>query len=118
MKIDCDKGMILALLRNWHPNRLLPQGVRLATLRPQLLKKQNYVCPPAICIKPQEQLKDDGKETHIDHIETVEDFIGKILRGELTFDGAYSQLWADSNVRAVHRECNYARNKKSVVAAD
>jgi hypothetical protein len=36
----------------------------------------------------------------------------KVVNGELTFDDAYRLLWADGNVRAVHRGCNYGRNKK------
>lgn len=104
MLIDCDEGMVLALLRNWHPNRLQPQGVRLSVLRPKLIKNQQGVC--LICHQP---LEDDGKATHVDHIATVKDFLNKVLRHDLTFDDAYRQLWANSNVRAICRSCNYAR---------
>ena len=108
MMIDCDKNMIVHLLRNWHPNRLRPQGFRLAIERPRLVTKQNYVCP--LC---PDALVDDGKSTHIDHVVTVKDFADRILQGELAFDDAYRQLWEDSNLRATHRGCNYARNKKT-----
>jgi hypothetical protein len=105
MIIDCDKNMIVHLLRNWHPNRLRPQGFRLANERPRLIKMQNSVCP--LCPK---SLGNDGKVTHIDHVVTVKAFADKVLQGELTFDEAYRQLWEDSNLRAVHRGCNYDRN--------
>lgn len=108
MLIDCDKNMIVHLLRNWHPNRLQQQGVRLAALRPRLITLQKGVCP--LCPERPEPLVNDGKVTHIDHIVTVKEFTVKVLQGELTFDDAYRQLWEDSNLRAVHRECNYDRN--------
>jgi 5-methylcytosine-specific restriction endonuclease McrA len=103
--IDCDKNMIVHLLRNWHPNRLRLQGVRLATERPRLITLQNGICP--LCPLP---LVNDGKVTHIDHIVTVKEFAVKVLQRELTFDDAYRQLWEDSNLRAVHHRCNYDRN--------
>jgi hypothetical protein len=103
--IDCDKNMIVHLLRNWHPHRLRPQGFRLADERPRLLTMQNGICP--LCPK---SLVDDGKVTHIDHVVTVKAFADKVVQGELTFDEAYRQLWEDSNLRAVHRGCNYDRN--------
>lgn len=62
-------------------------------------------CP--LCGEP---LLDDGTVTHIDHTVTVKAFADKVFQGELTFDEAYQQLWDDSNLRAVHRKCNYARN--------
>ena len=108
MLIDCDKNMIVHLLRNWHPNRLRPQGVRLAKERPRLITLQNGVCP--LCPERPEPLVNDGKVTHIDHIVTVKEFSVKVLQGELAFDDAYRQLWEDSNLRAVHRKCNYDRN--------
>ncbi len=40
MMIDCDKNMIVHLLRNWRPNRLRPQGFRLANERPRLITLQ------------------------------------------------------------------------------
>ena len=98
--------MIIHLLRNWHPNRLRPQGVRLATERPRLIAKQHGACP--LCLEP---LVDDGKQTHIDHNVTVKVFAERIQQREMTFDEAYRTLWDDSNLRAVHRSCNYARNK-------
>jgi hypothetical protein len=107
MMIDCDKNMIIHLLRNWHPNRLRPQGFRLAQERPRLMRMQNGICP--LC---PESLVDDGKVTHIDHVVTVKVFADKVLQGDLTFDEAYCQLWQDSNLRACHRGCNYDRNKK------
>ena len=106
MTVDCDKNMIVHLLRNWHPNRLRPQGFMCRTERPRLMKIQRGMCP--LCLK---SLANDGKATHIDHIITVKAFAAKVLNGELTFDEAYLQLWQDSNLRASHRECNYARNK-------
>ena len=109
MMIDCDKGMILALLRNWHPNRLQPQGVRLASLRPQLIERQNGLCK--LCDVP---LSNDGKATHIDHVESVKELLDEILRGKLAFDDAYRRLWADTNLRALCRLCNYARKNKSI----
>ena len=112
MMIDCDKNMIVHLLRNWHPNRLRPQGFRLAYERPRLITMQDGVCP--LCSK---SLINDGKVTHIDHVVTVKVFADKVLRGELTFDEAYRQMWKDSNLRASHRGCNYARNKKGVIAS-
>jgi 5-methylcytosine-specific restriction endonuclease McrA len=107
MMVDCDENMIVHLLRNWHPNRLQPQGVRLASLRPALLKRQNNICP--VC---QKELKNDGNDTHVDHFVTVKDFLAKVLHSELTFDDAYRQLWADSNLRAICRLCNYGRRKE------
>lgn len=104
MMIDCDKNMIVHLLRNWRPNRLRPQGFRLAHERPRLIAMQNGVCP--LCPEP---LTDDGKATHVDHLVTIKTFADRVLRGELTFDDAYRRLWDDSNVRATHRGCNYAR---------
>lgn len=104
MMIDCDKNMIVHLLRNWRPNRLRPQGFRLAHERPRLIAMQNGVCP--LCAEP---LIDEGKATHIDHVVTIKAFAERVLRGELTFDDAYRRLWGDSNLRATHRGCNYAR---------
>jgi hypothetical protein len=66
---------------------------------------QNGACP--LC---PESLVNEGKITHIDHVLTVKAFADKVLQGELTFDEAYRQLWNDSNLRAVHRRCNYHRN--------
>jgi hypothetical protein len=103
MMIDCDKNMIVHLLRNWRPNRLRPQGFRLAYERPRLIAAQKDICP--LC---SQQLIDDGQLTHIDHRETVEEFADKVLHG-MDFDEAYCRLWGDSNLRATHRECNYAR---------
>jgi hypothetical protein len=103
--VDCDKNMIVHLLRNWHPNRLRPQGFRLANERPRLMTMQNGICPRC----PKSPVN-DGKVTHIDHVVTVRVFADKVLQGELTFDEAYRQLWEDSNLRAVHRGCNYGRN--------
>jgi 5-methylcytosine-specific restriction endonuclease McrA len=108
MMIDCDKNMIVHLLRNWRPNRLRPQGFRLAHERPRLIAMQNGVCP--LCPEP---LTNSGKVTHIDHAVTIKVFADRVLRGELTFDDAYRQLWEDSNLRAAHRGCNYARNFQS-----
>lgn len=110
MLIDCDENMIVHLLRNWHPNRLRPQGFRLAYERPRLITTQNNACP--LCCGSLGPLTNNGKATHIDHIVTVKVFADKVLRGELTFDDAYHQLWEDSNLRATHRGCNYARNSK------
>jgi len=103
--IDCDKNMIVHLLRNWHSNRLRPEGVRLENLRPRLMEIQNNVCP--YCPEP---LVDDGKVTHIHHDVTVQVFADKVFDGEMTFDEAYRQLWEDSNLRAVHTRCNYDQN--------
>jgi 5-methylcytosine-specific restriction endonuclease McrA len=105
MMIECDKNMIVQLLRNWRPNRLRPQGFRLADERPRLMKLQNGVCP--FCPEP---LLNNGKDTHIDHAVTVNEFAVRVLEGALTFDQAYCQLWHDSNLRAAHRSCNYRRN--------
>src|SRR5258708_27290558 len=102
MMIECDKNMIVALLRNWRPNRLRPQGFRLSRDRPRLIAMQEGICP--LC---PEGLTDDGKSTHIDHIVTVKVFADKVFHGELTFDDAYRQLWDNSNLRAAHRGCNY-----------
>jgi hypothetical protein len=109
MMIDCDKNMIVHLLRNWRPNRLRPQGVRLATLRPRLITMQNGICPLHSESCPKSPLVNDGKVTQIDHVVTVKAFADKVLQGELTFDEAYRQLWEDSNLRAVHHGCNYDR---------
>ena len=103
--VECDRNMIVCLLRNWRPNRLLPKGYRLSRDRPLLIAKQNGVCP--LCAEP---LANDGNATHIDHERTVQEFAEKVLNRVLTFDEAYSQLWHDSNLRATHRGCNYARN--------
>lgn len=105
MMIECDKNMIVHLLRNWRPNRLRPQGFRLSNERPRLITKQDGKC--LLC---NETLVNDGKVTHIDHIVTVKVFVNKVLEGELTFDEAYRRLWEDSNLRAVHRRCNYDRS--------
>ena len=110
--IDCDKNMIVHLLRNWHPNRLRPQGVRLANERPRFITMQNGICP--LCPKP---LANDGKVTHIDHVKTVREFADRVLQGELSFDEAYRQLWEDSNLRAVHHDCNYGRNVERRLAS-
>lgn len=111
VRVACDKGMIVALLRNWHPNRLHPEWIRLATLRPQLLKRQDYVCTSPDCLFPGKRLTDDGKETEIDHIRTVEHVANEVISGKLQFDEAYVLLWAPSNLRAVHRECNQDRKR-------
>lgn len=110
MMVDCDEGMIVQLLRNWRPNRLRPQGFRLARERPRLIAMQNDLCP--LCSK---RLTDGGEATHIDHRETVKVFADKIISGELTFDDAYSRLWDVSNLRATHREWNYARERMTPV---
>jgi hypothetical protein len=107
MMIDCDKNMIVHLLRNWHPNRLRPRGVRLAKDRPRLITLQNGVCP--LCLE--KSLANDGKVTHLDHIVTVKELAEKVIQGDLTFDEAYLHLWQDSNLRAVHHRCNYDRNR-------
>ena len=118
MMIECDRNMIVHLLRNWRPNRLRPQGFRLANERPRLIAKQNGICPVPSPPCPKSPLVNDGKVTHIDHVETVNAFLDKVLQGELTFDEAYLQLWDDSNLRAVHHGCNYDRNVgRSRVAA-
>ena len=109
--IECDKNMIVHLLKNWRPHRLRPQGFRLANERPRLIAKQEGKCAlydSESC--PKTPLDNDGKLTHIDHIETVNAFLDKVLQSELTFDAAYLRLWDDSNLRAVHRGCNYHRN--------
>ena len=111
MMIDCDKNMIVALLKNWRPNRLRAEYFRLSRDRPRLLNKQNGVC--AICRK---ELSDNGNDTHIDHIKTANEVADKVLKGKLTFDEAYSKFWEDSNIRAVCRLCNLGRNKKKKVA--
>jgi 5-methylcytosine-specific restriction endonuclease McrA len=104
MMVECDRNMIVHLLRNWRPNRLRPQGFRLAHERPRLIAMQNGVCP--LCRKP---LTDDSKATHIDHLVTINTFADRVLSDELTFDDAYRRVWDDSNIRATHRGCNYAR---------
>src|SRR5438034_6943796 len=102
MMIDCDKNMVIQLLRNYRRGRLRPQGYfRLASERPRLIETQNGVC--LICSGQKGPLTNDGKVTHIDHIVTVKVFADKVLHGELTFDEAYRQLWDDSNLRATHR---------------
>lgn len=106
VKVECDKGMIVHLLRNWHSNRLRPQGVRLAKERPRLIAIQEGAC--RCCGKP---LVNDGKATHIDHRVTVKEFADKVIQGELTFDEAYCQLWDDGNLRVVHSRCNYDLRK-------
>ncbi len=108
MMIECDRNMIVHLLRNWRPNRLRPQGFRLAKERPRLITKQKRVCP--LCKKKKKPLVNDGKVTHIDHVVTVKALAEKVLQRELTFDEAYRQMWKDSNLRAVHHGCNYDRN--------
>jgi hypothetical protein len=50
MMIDCDKNMVVHLLRNWRPNRLRPQGFRLANEQPRLITIQNGICP--LCPEP------------------------------------------------------------------
>ena len=109
MMIDCDRNMIVHLLRNWRPHRLRPQGFRLAQMRPRLMAMGDGKC--AICNDP---LVNDGRVTHIDHIETVKALADKVIGGDLTFDEAYNRLWDDSNLRAAHRKCNYGRNAKPI----
>ena len=75
------------------------------------MRRQDGVC--LLCSKP---LANDGKCTHIDHHKTVEEFVGKVFRGELTFDDAYLQLWDDSNLRAVCHKCNYDRRTAIICA--
>ena|ERR1035437_5895792 len=109
MLIDCDRAMMKHLLRCWGKNRLRPQGVTLYNERPRLMTIQNGICGcinEAFC--PKTPLVNDGKATHLDHIVTVNVFADKVIAGELTFDEAYTQLWDDSNLRAVHHVCNYA----------
>jgi len=105
MLIECDRAMMKHLLRTWAKCRLRPQGVSLAHERPRLIALQGGVCP--VCKGQRGPLVNDGKATHIDHAITVNIFADKVFQGELTFDQAYTQLWADSNIRAVHRDCNY-----------
>ena len=69
------------------------------------MAKQDGMCP--LCPEP---LVNEGTVTHIDHVVTVKTLAEQVLQGELTFDEAYRQLWDDSNLRAVHRQCNYDRN--------
>ena len=104
--VRCDYTMVKHLLRLWANNSLRPQGVRLAKERPRLIAMQNGFCPR--CNKA---LVNDGKQTHLDHIHPVKEFADRIMTGELTFEQAYIQLWADTNLWAVHSKCNYARNK-------
>ncbi|HEV1995312.1 MAG TPA: hypothetical protein VGR03_13365 [Candidatus Acidoferrum sp.] len=72
---------------------------------------QNRICA---CVSsprcPKSPLVNDGKLTHIDHVVTVKAFANDVLQRELTFDEAYLRSWDDSNLRAVHRGCNYDRN--------
>lgn len=107
MMIECDESMVAHLLRNWHPNRLRPRNVPLAKARPQRIKMQNGIC--LICKEP---LEDHGKATHFDHVVTVKELTEKVFCGELTFDEAYCKLWDESNIRAVHAQCNYDRGRK------
>jgi hypothetical protein len=106
--VECDRNMVACLLRNWKPNRLRAQGVKLSKERPRIIELQNGVCP--LC---DEVLVDHGKLTHLDHTLTVREAVDKIFRDEMTFDEAYKVLWDDANVRAVHTTCNYGRNKKN-----
>jgi hypothetical protein len=105
--INFDRNMIVALLRNWRPNRLRPQPFLLAKERPRLIRMQGGNC--LVCKK---LLLDEGKATPIDHTVTVKEFAAKVTEGVLAFDEAYRQLWADSNLRALCRACNYNLNKK------
>jgi hypothetical protein len=105
--VECDKNMIVHLLRNWRPNRLLPNGYRLSRDRPRLIAKQDGICP--LCAGAHGPLTNDGRATHIGHEVTVQVSANKIFTGELTFDDAYGQLWDGSNLRATHHRCNYAR---------
>ena len=109
--IECDRNMIVHLLRNWRAHKLQPKGFRLAKRRPELIKGQGGVCPH--CSDPDKPLVNDGRGTHIDHKVTVKTFADRVVHGELTFDEAYRQLWEDSNLHALHSGCNYSRNKKT-----
>src|ERR1039458_438926 len=111
MKIECDYTMVKHLLRLWTNNRLRPQGVCLAKERPRLMKNQGGLCSQCNGV-----LVNDGKQTHIDHVVTVKTFAYRVMAGELTFDDAYLQLWDDSNIRAIHSKCNYARNRKAALS--
>lgn len=79
--------------------------------RSRLLKRQKNLCP--VCLDRKELLVDDGQLTHLAHKTTVKEFASKVLTGELSFDDALAQLWDDSNRHAVHRTCDYGRNRRS-----
>ena len=104
VNVTCDYAMVRHLLRMWAKSRLRTKGISLKTERPRHIARQEGVCP--ICSGP---LENDGKKTHVDHLRTVEDFARAIMAGEISFDAAYTQLWADSNTRAVCARCNYGR---------
>ena len=104
--IECDRAMIKHLFRLWYPSRLLPNGRKLSRDRPRFLKRQNYVCEAC------GELLTDDHMTHLDHKVPVKEFAEKVLNGELTFDEAYLASCHDDNIRAVHRRCNYRRNRK------
>jgi 5-methylcytosine-specific restriction endonuclease McrA len=106
VKISCSYVMVKHLLRMWGNSHLRPQGVRLAKERPRLIAKQDGVCP--LCGVT---LKNNGEHTNVDHIVTVEAFALRVMARELTFEEAYTQLWADPNIRALCRPCNQGRRK-------
>jgi 5-methylcytosine-specific restriction endonuclease McrA len=89
--------------------RLAPE-FKTAKVRRKLLLKQNHICPYHKC--PIGVLVDDGKETHVGHKWTTDEAANAVLDGTMDLISAYNKLWADENLQAVHRSCNFRRNKK------
>lgn len=91
--------------------RLAPE-FRTAKVRNKLLLKQNSHCP--ICGCDGKALVDNGTETHVDHEWTTDDAAKAVFDGSMDLISAYNKLWAQDNLRAVHRACNFGRNKKAL----
>jgi 5-methylcytosine-specific restriction endonuclease McrA len=93
--------------------RLAPE-FRTAKVRHQLLLKQDSLCP--ICGEAGNALV-DSPETHVDHKWTTDEAANAVLDGRMDLISAYNKLWTPDNLRAVHRACNFRRNKKAVMNA-
>jgi hypothetical protein len=86
---------------------------RTAKVRGDLLLKQNYRCP--ICDGANGPLVNNGRETHVDHEWTTDEAANAVLNESMDLISAYKKLWSSENLRAVHRACNFARNKKKTI---
>jgi 5-methylcytosine-specific restriction endonuclease McrA len=78
--------------------------------RQTLLKKQDYICP--LCKGSRGRLDDHAQ---VDHIIPVKWFADNLA---LPLTEAYKQCHDVTNLRAVHSECNNARNRKGTHRTD
>lgn len=75
--------------------------------RRKLIEKQNGVCP--VCNDATRPLDDKAQ---VDHIISVKTFADDLT---IPLTEAYLRCHAPDNLRAVHRECNNARNRNAQV---